>query len=187
MDLLQNLPPEKRWFESASHVPVLVLIPKLFKIKRVLEIGAGELSTFLFLDRQIYPELTELTSVEDSFYWSEKMSSFINDSRWVLSHKEIPQDGFDLVFIDGPQEVERRQQVLSSIGDGLTAVHDFDDLQYSKKVTSRLHKFIFDFVKPWSALLSDKPLPIELDDYNDIMSVNFEVVDANWRRWSELL
>ena len=59
-DLLSMYEPQGSPF--ATHVPLLRAVGK--GIKTVLELGAGEFSTRLFLDRTYYPDLIELVTVE---------------------------------------------------------------------------------------------------------------------------
>src|SRR5213083_1622075 len=83
--------PERAKNPYATHLPILVGIARLLKVKRVLELGCGQYSTSTFLDRSAFPDLITLHSLENDRHWIEKMSEMIRkDPRASLS------------FVDGP-------------------------------------------------------------------------------------
>ena len=61
----------------SSHIPILRTIAKKHKIERVLELGIGKYSTALFNDKEEFPDLIELVSVEDNPEWVTKVASEI--------------------------------------------------------------------------------------------------------------
>ena len=84
--------------DHASHLPVLIGIGMKSRIRRVLEIGSGPYSTPLFLNLEVFPDLTELVSVEPNAEWAQKARSYgRRDSR--INHRQSSRHGF--VFGDG--------------------------------------------------------------------------------------
>lgn len=90
----------------SSHLPVLNLLFKKFKISKVLEFGIGNYSTNLFKERlKNYYDL--LISIDNDKKWAEK---FLNNK--PINHHIILLEGeksymvdalgsFDLIFVDG--------------------------------------------------------------------------------------
>ena len=88
-----------------SHRPALIALARFLPIHSVIEFGAGQYSTRLFLDRKHFPLLTSLTSFEHEKDWAEKVRT--DDPRHTL-HVMQPKEFVaasvglkaDFVFID---------------------------------------------------------------------------------------
>ncbi len=93
---------------TASHVPVLVSLARMFNIETVVELGSGPISTRLFLDKSHFKELKSLISYESREGWHKKVKSLIGDD-WRLDYRLITNDvedidvdlSGDLLFLDG--------------------------------------------------------------------------------------
>lgn len=88
-----------------SHQPALRGLARFTKICSVIEFGAGTYSTHLFLDREAFPCLETLVTVESSPEWAEKVRT--NDPRHKMT--VMPPERFsdftkemraDFVFLD---------------------------------------------------------------------------------------
>jgi hypothetical protein len=123
----------------ATHVPVLVACACLFKPARILELGSGHYSTPLFLDREIFPEVVFVRSLENDPVWFKTLD-YLRDTRLerILvngsiydSIKDLDCSGFDLIFVDDSPSAGERRRTLDVLrrkvlGAQLVVVHDFD-------------------------------------------------------------
>jgi hypothetical protein len=125
-----------------SHVPVLLAIARVLKPRSVAELGMGDYSTTLFLDRNLFPTVERLSSFEDDEEWFAKIEQkFRDDTRfephlvpspmWKTALK-LPAKQFDLIFIDDSDEIGRMKTILAlrltkGITRGpVTLVHDVE-------------------------------------------------------------
>jgi hypothetical protein len=183
------------WGVSASHVPVLVLLSCLFKIKSVLEIGSGPLSTHLFLDRKIYSDLETLVSVETDPEWIAKMKASTAGDNRVKFIEHIPQrlHKYDLVFIDGPQDEKARGAVIKSMLlkrlNGLFVVHDINNPQYSARMNFKLKRYIFKFVVPYTGVFRrEVVLPIsQFTAAEALIQDKFNKFEEDWTSWKQIM
>lgn len=104
----QALPP------AASHLPVLRTIGRSFDVKSVVEFGIGKHSTPMFLDREYFPSLENLYSLESNEEWLEHNVTQIADERLRpvfchLAHMAVEASlvpSCDVVFIDCDGEAD---------------------------------------------------------------------------------
>jgi len=175
------------WKESASHIPVLTLIPLLVPITRVLEYGSGELSTVLFLDREIYPDLEKITSLEDNGYWLEKIKGIKGNRLELLFSTEFTQantDGYDLIFIDGPQDKGKRKNLIKKVSRltlPIIVIHDSEEYLSSINNVS----YIFDFVKPNVTVCNYFGIT-QLEKAHSLIKDNFSELEEDQHRWKDL-
>ncbi len=159
--LINNYEPQESKF--ATHVNLLRTIGP--GIKTVLELGAGEFSTPLFLDRTYFPDLTELITVEQNREWVKDTS----DPRHIIAIVEEPIEPFletvhleevDLILCDNSTFGERRCDTLrwigAHVGRSLVVAHDFDVPSYAEAAEAFDCVLIDDRQKPWTALLRRK-------------------------------
>lgn len=125
----------------ASHLDVL----KRFRPKRVLEFGAGNFSTSLFLSR---PHVEQLVSIEVDAEWRERVKQSyagVGRGRWDLRSTVGGVDvaSFDLVFIDDGKTTADRVNtinwVLSRPGCPKVVIHDAEVPEYRKAIGMRSH------------------------------------------------
>lgn len=156
----------------ASHVPVLKALGQHLPIKRVVEYGAGPASTSVFLNRNVFPQLTSLVSYEDSNEWCERLRRDIQDDRWDLReivHGNYVADarfvnGYDLAFID-TQTADSRVALLRELqGQApIVVLHDYDGPEsYRRAIAEWSHKIIFKGMSPNTAIASFQRLPNSL-------------------------
>lgn len=126
----------------ASHVPVLIALAKLVPFRRVLELGSGEHSTRLFLNRDLFPHVSAVRSIEDDVAWYEQVRSSLGgdprlDYRLVAppvaaSASEFEAETFDLIFIDDSRGPAQRSSTIEALGrfarpEAIVVVHDFEN------------------------------------------------------------
>ena len=131
-------------------------------IRTVLELGAGQFSTPLLLDRSAYPDLTELVTIESDPAWAATCrTSDIRHALAVLPEPIEPYlakldlDSFDLILCDNSSSAAMRRETLKwlsvHIGRSLVVAHDYD--AYADACTGFDRAFIDDRQTPHTALL----------------------------------
>jgi hypothetical protein len=156
--LIDNYEPQGSPF--ATHVNLLQAIGP--GIRTVLELGAGEFSTRLFLDRRHYPDLVELVTVEQNRDWVIADEDARHKIAIVPEPIEpflalLPLDKFDLIFCDNSTSGERRCNTLKwlaeNVGRSLVVAHDFDVPSYAEAAAEFTNAIVDDRQSPWTALL----------------------------------
>jgi hypothetical protein len=183
------------WQISASHVPVLVYLTKQYDFKNILEIGSGELSTNLFLDRNIFKHLQALTSVEENSEWLQKtQQAHKDDTRFTITDK-VPVNlyHYDFIFIDGPQDEDRRAKMIQYVTrntlPSMVVIHDMENRKYIKAVNyNNFNEFIFDPVsEPATGVYSKDILPTQtFKKVNRFMRKHYNDIQESWNEWSTL-
>ena len=162
----------------ASHLPILTGIGKSFPIYRVLEYGSGIYSTPLFLNREVFPDLRELVSIEEDACWRDMVQQKIGeDSRLTLSSVDIPHPlspDFDLVFIDSATyegKIEIIRRVAQSFT-GIVVIHDSDVEAYMREIESFPWKQNFTKYVPETCVANSSPL--------DLTKIEKELEEWQW-------
>jgi len=189
----------------ATHLPVLIGIRQLFKIRRVLELGCGKYSTPTFLDKAIFPDLEALHTVETDSKWSNEIEKFVgSDSRLCLILAEKPMkdavdninfDHYDLIFVDDSTYVEERVEtirVLSSRCSSLNVVviHDYENKEYQIAASKFSHQFKFDMLNPYTGIVWNDA-QIKQDSlkeiYKRIRKYSKSISPNDARQWAHIL
>jgi hypothetical protein len=131
-------------------------------VRSVLELGMGEFSTNIFLDKNCYPDLTLLASVESDPSWAK----ITNDPRHVVHIVEEPietlladlnLDDYDLIFADNSTSGERRCATLfylsQNVNRSIVIAHDYDVPSYREACREFNHVIVDDRQKPNTAML----------------------------------
>jgi hypothetical protein len=182
------------WGVSASHVPVLVALAEHYEPRKVLEIGSGELSTPLFLNKKIFPSLISLVSVEENQEWVEKVSKVTeNDSRLTFK-PTVPASlyDYDLIFIDGPQDSEKRAKtirfVMREVIAAMIVIHDTENTGYRKAINKVFYSYMFNYVAPYTTVCSKDSIPtIKFRRLNNLMRRKFSEIQEDALAWKPLL
>ena len=181
------------WKSSASHVPVLVLVAKLWQPKSILEVGAGQLSTSLFLDPAVFNLVDNLVSVESSTEWQQRILSVHGTDPRLTLQSQLPihgSSGFDLVFIDGPQDQELRLHVIKTLSANakLLVIHDTEFEPYLDTADRALaYRFTFSKRVPHTTILSTMAFDaIELHLRQEEINNNFNTFEEDWISWHKL-
>ena len=115
-----------------SHQPALRALAKFEKIRSVIEFGAGIYSTHLFLDRDAFPHLKSLVSLEHNRKWVEKVlvedkrhTVIITDSENFVDYSKGMKA--DFVFLDSGPSFTARWELLEHALNlaPIIAIHDY--------------------------------------------------------------
>lgn len=197
---------------SGSAIPVLILMQMLLKPKKVLELGAGEYSTPIFTNRDLYPNLIQFDSFENgsAAYQQKCRDMFSPDSDVYKLHLFGPPKKFmakivhdtnttiyDLILVDDSgDQVGRAQTVrFATAGAGPNSVlliHDFENPNYSGAVQGDFTKFVFKSIFPYVGVLwKERAISLTaLQVANDLIGKHFEKIKLDvslWRRIFEPL
>jgi predicted O-methyltransferase YrrM len=156
-----------------SHVPVLKGLAKLLEIRRVLELGSGHFSTGTFLDRECFPNLELLCTVENDWNWYGQIrEKYGDDPRfcsvcyggdmvgavrivWKGTTVKVPVPNYDLIFIDDSVKPNERAATIREVVQRynrrhtVVVIHDFETPAYQKAAKSIPSQYVY----------SNPPLP----------------------------
>jgi hypothetical protein len=151
----------------ATHIPVLVACARLFRPSRILELGSGFYSTPLFLNRQIFPDVVEVCSLENDPVWFQTLSG-VEDPRLKRRLVEGPMhtavakmdlSGFDVIFVDDSNHARHRRRTLQSlrqaVGRQVIVVHDVDQWRIRFATNSFPNHHIMHGITPQTAVVWD--------------------------------
>ncbi len=127
----------------------------------VLELGMGQYSTPMFLDREIFPFLTKLFSVESDPAWA-KLTTDARHRVHILPEPIEPLldtfdlEQFDLIFVDNSDSADRRVATLKYISSrrplrARVLAHDWE--RYHDAVTGFRFGILDDRQMPQTALV----------------------------------
>jgi len=154
----------------ASHVPVLGLLGRTYKVRRVLEFGSGRYSTTSFLNPELFPLLEELHSFETDPNWYHVMREFHrNDSRLTLTMttermsrvaERMDYSLYDLVFVDDSNTARLRFETIRAVAERcraatLVVLHDYDNPLYRLAAHSFRHRWVLRTVLPHTCVASN--------------------------------
>jgi len=143
-----------------THLPFLTRLGP--GVRTVLELGAGKYSTSLFLNRDIYPDLTQLVSVEHVREWIELLPQ---DSRLMTIIVEDPAVNvlphlapikFDLVFVDNSPCEYREKAILwlkQHTHRTRVVIHDFEYDAYRAAAAGFTYTEEDRSLTPWTAMV----------------------------------
>lgn len=142
-----------------SHTDVLKALALEVPVRRVIEFGGGKYSTPLFLDRDVFPDLRELLTVETDPAWVSEIRSGDPRHRLILVDRAAEAAGmsvgFDLVLVDDSDSMTFRIDTLFAVSDarpdGLVVVHDFEHSEY-REATRFDHVAVSSRSVPWTAV-----------------------------------
>lgn len=185
----------------STHLPVLMGLARLHRIRRVLELGSGLHSTPLFLNRDIYADLDRLVSLEDDPGWAETVRSAVgHDGRLDLRtvprvSTGMPEDisEFDLIFVDDSRTCPERTSTIVGVHArnpvGLVAIHDFEQRSYRRAARLFAQQFVFGSLTPqvgvvWSGADVDRR---GLTRLRELISANVAIAPSDTHCWQEAL
>jgi hypothetical protein len=146
----------------ASHLPVLLAMAIAVQPKRLLELGSGLFSTPALLDRNMFPTLESITSIEDDAGWLQRVRAEVPaDARHhLIATASVPDwclaadlSGFDVIFIDDSTTVENRAMTIRAVLERASAevvivIHDFQFDAYRKAVAEPWMCHVFEAFYP---------------------------------------
>jgi hypothetical protein len=135
-------------------------------VSTVLELGSGLYSTPLFLNRDAFPKVTRVVSVEHNQVWADKVSTFCTDERLTLIVTPEPIEGylatltldeFDLIFVDNSDGQDGRIKTIEYLGEkaarSKVVIHDFEHDFYRNAARNFPNKIVDTQHVPHTALV----------------------------------
>lgn len=160
--------PEYSNLPFRTHIPILKELNKKFKFKNILELGSGNYSTRLFLNKKIFSSLENLVTIEDSYIWYKKTKNkFKNKKLKIVFSKKISETiknisirKYDLIFIDNSMISDEREKTIKNLcsrklSNQIIIIHDYEYYPYrfaSKKIK---YKYRFTCLTPNTGILSN--------------------------------
>lgn len=145
----------------ATHLPVLRALGKRLRIGSVLEFGCGLYSTLEFLNRQSFPYLFVVDSVEEDVSWRGRILQEVRDSRLIFltGAQQMARriDAYDLIFIDNGRAAVERVPVIRMMAEaqprGVVVIHDYEAPAYQEAARGFEHRLVYDALTPHTAVL----------------------------------
>jgi len=184
----------------ATHLPVLICLARIRKIRRILELGAGTHSTLTFLDRAAFPDLDTLHSLETNASWAERVQTAAGDERRMTltlvagtmasALSTIDVDAYDLIFVD---DSERRATIAQLVRcrprSAIVVVHDFENPAYRAAARGFAHRYRFAALNPNVGVLSNTRFDTrDLDRLTHVVAESRDRIATSSRHeWCELM
>jgi hypothetical protein len=155
----------------ATHVPILMGLARLRKIRHVLEFGCGNYSTLTFLNASAFPDLERLHSVENDDAWAQTMHEAAqNDARWTLqlvngeiseSVADLDLEAFDLILIDDSKTSLQRAATIRAVARKepqrpWIVIHDFEVREYRDAASAFKHRHRFRAYNPETGVVGNR-------------------------------
>ncbi len=193
----------------ATHLPILVGLAGVWRIRRVIELGSGLYSTSTFLNRAAFPDLQELRSFENDREWAARVRECVADeSRHELTIVQGPMSKVpgqlqfadcDLVFIDDSTSQSERLATIEAVGRScgeqlVVVIHDYEEPKYRRAASEHLEfmqrHFTFTAFNPNTGVLSNSGREVqrrlrEIEQRISSYSSVIELEDSD--RWSAVL
>ena len=156
--------------DYSTHIPILIALANNFKIRRVLELGSGEFSTGVFLNRSVFRDLTRLDSFETDQMWLDRTAqSAGKDERYhpclvdemAAALRGIDVDPFDLILVDDSTSAAERAETIKQLSrqrpkNVLVVIHDFEVNEYREAAAAFEHRQIFRAFTPQTGIVWNK-------------------------------
>ena len=127
-----------------THYPILVIICRILKIKKIIEFGSGKNSTTNLTNKKIFPYTDQITSYEDNSTWYKKIKKLIRNKKrinYIFTNKiskiinNLELNKFDLIFIDNSMDSLERIQTIKNVSKkklskAIVVLHDFEYFPY---------------------------------------------------------
>lgn len=156
-----------------THLPVLVAVARSTPIRRVLELGAGFYSTLSFLDRECFPDLDQIDSLENNKEWADKIALESGYDARLRMHAvkeplanvldQFDLDSYDLIFVDDALTREERARTIATIAAAkpmrpLVVIHDYDMPVYRKSASCFRSSYRFTALYPNTGVVSNSSI-----------------------------
>ena len=156
--------------DYATHIPVLIGLARLRKIRNVLEFGCGRYSTLTFLNRAGFPHLERLHSIENDESWASKIQKATeHDPRWSLqvvngeireSIADLDLEAFDLILIDDSKTSAQRAATIRATArkqpqHAWIVIHDFEVAEYREAASGFKHRQCFRAYNPETGVVAN--------------------------------
>jgi len=193
------------WDPFATHVPVLLGVSALVRVRRVVEFGCGLYSTHIFLNPSLFPHLQYLHSFDNDSAWANKVRDQVSDkNRFKLTLVSgsissivsgVEFSDYDLVFIDDSVTVEERTETISAVASGcsqsnIIVIHDFEQEPYRVAASTLPSRYTIDALVPHTGILwKDAPINVhKLERLNALIDRRRRRLGPQkLRRWSSYI
>jgi len=154
--------------DYATHIPILIGLSRLRKIRRVLEFGCGNYSTLTFLNRTAFPHLERLQSIENDDSWAATIQEKAKDDRWTLQlvngeiADSVPNlESFDLILIDDSKTSVQRAKTIGAVARKQPqrpwiVIHDFEVEEYREAATGFKYRHRFRAYNPETGVVGNQ-------------------------------
>jgi len=149
----------------ASHMEFLIRYCS--HARCVLELGCGDYSTPLFLNKTIFTQVERVLSLEHDQVWADKIKAAFPDPRLQLVLVTEPLEDylclvkmheFDLVFVDNGTDASTRAKTIEYIARNSTTgqkvvIHDYENQEYRDAARPFKHCILDGFRLPQTAMV----------------------------------
>ena len=157
--------------DYATHIPILIGLARLRKVRSVLEFGCGHYSTLTFLNASAFPHLERLHSIENDDSWAQTIEEAArNDLRWRLqlvdgeiseSVADLDLESFDLILIDDSKTSGQRAATIRAIAAKepkrpWIVIHDFEFGEYRRAAAAFQHRHRFRGYNPETGVVTNQ-------------------------------
>jgi len=157
--------------DYATHIPILIGLARLRKVRSVLEFGCGHYSTLTFLNASAFPHLERLHSIENDDSWAQTIEEAArNDLRWRLqlvdgeiseSVADLDLETFDLILIDDSKTSGQRAATIRAIAAKgpkrpWIVIHDFEFGEYRRAAAAFQHRHRFRGYNPETGVVTNQ-------------------------------
>ena len=157
--------------DYATHVPILVGLSRMRKIRRVLEFGCGRYSTLTFLNRSAFLHLERLHSIENDDSWATNIRQVAqHDDRWTLqlvngeiadAVADLDLESFDLILIDDSKTSAQRAATIRAVArkqprHPWIVIHDFEVEEYRQAASAFKHRQRFRAYNPETGVVANR-------------------------------
>jgi len=148
------------------HIEAAKDISKIIPIEIVLEFGVGEISTISFLNKENFPNLKKLITVEFQKKWVDEITKLVGcDTRWnmIITKNEtiIPDinEKINIVLVDS-LTIEGRIALLTQLNNlnfyDFIILHDSQHTSYNSIISKFMYSYKYsDGIYPEAAILSN--------------------------------
>jgi len=154
--------------DYATHIPILIGLSRLRKVRHVLEFGCGHYSTLTFLNASAFPHLERLHSVENDDSWATTIRKSAKDDRWTLQlvngeiADSVPNlESFDLILIDDSKTSVQRAKTIRAVARKQPqrpwiVIHDFEVEEYREAATGFKYRHRFRAYNPEAGVVGNQ-------------------------------
>ena len=156
--------------DYATHIPILIGLSRLRRIRSVLEFGCGHYSTLTFLNRAAFPHLERFLSIENDDSWASTIRGSTKDDRWTLelvngeiaeSAADLNLEAFDLILIDDSKTSAQRAATIRAVAgkqpqNPWVVIHDFEVDEYRDAASGFKYRHRFRAYNPETGVVGNR-------------------------------
>jgi hypothetical protein len=164
--------------DYATHIPILIGLSRVRRVRHVLEFGCGHYSTLTFLNRAGFPHLERLHSIENDDSWARTIQGSTKDDRWTLqlvngeiaeSVADLDLESFDLILIDDSKTSAQRAATIRAAARKQPqlpwiVIHDFEVDEYRDAACGFAHRHRFRAYNPETGVVGNRVDELKMID-----------------------